>query len=65
MKKPNPKKAVLELVYNEGISRFADSECGIFTGFGISTLNEETNYRKMLIKNENGTSFYTRHHADG
>ena len=62
---PDPRHAVLELMYFEGISRFADPESGIFTGFGISQLDLETNYRKMLIINENGTSFYTRKHAYG
>ena len=51
-------------MYNEDTSRFADPENGIFTGFGISKVNNETNYRKMVIINENGTSLYTRFHAN-
>ena len=51
-------------MYNEDTSRFSEPEMGIFTGFGVSKVNKETNYRKMIIINENGTNLYTRYHAN-
>ena len=63
--KVDPQHAVYELTYKEDISRFSDPERGIFTGFGICKLNQEDNFRKLLLFNENGRNFYRRKHADG